>query len=105
MIDKLRNDIAAQQAEKKRDNQEQTKDYEEFVRDSQQSRQVKKEDVTNKSAAAGRAKEVLNAVKKKKTEALTEQGTILNKVEAVHANCNFIMENMEQELKQELTRS
>jgi len=93
MITKLRTDISRQQAEKKRDSVEQTKDYEEFVRDSQQSRQVKKEDVTNKSAAKGRAEEVLNAVKKKKTEALTEQGTILNKVEAIHSNCNFIMEN------------
>lgn len=93
MLDKLRNDIAAEQTEKKRDNVEQTGDYEEFMKDSKASRQIKKEDITNKSAAAGRAKEVLNAVKKKKTEALTEQGTILNKVEAVHANCNFIMEN------------
>merc|ERR1719473_299549 len=93
MIDKLRNDISAEQAEKERDNQEQTKDYEEFMRDSKDSRQIKKEDITNKSAAKGRAEEVLNAIKKKKNEALTEQGTILQKVEAVHANCNFIMEN------------
>lgn len=93
MLDKLRNDIAAEQAEKKRDNMEQTKDYEEFMRDSKASRQIKKEDITNKSAAKGRAEEVLNAVKKKKNEALTEQSTILDKVSAVHQNCNFIMEN------------
>ena len=58
MLDKLRHDIAMEQEEKKRDNAEQTKDYEEFLRDSKASRQIKKEDITNKSAAKGRAEEV-----------------------------------------------
>jgi len=95
MITKLRNDISASQAEKERDNQEQVKDYKEFLKNSADARECKKEAVTNKSAAKGRAEEVLNAVKKKKGEALTEQGVILSKAEAINANCNFIMENHE----------
>jgi len=95
MIDQLRNDISAEQAEKKRDNEEQIKDYEEFMADSSASKDAKQTDITNKSAARGRLEELLQQIKKKKSESLEEQTAILSKVDALHQSCNFIMENHE----------
>jgi chromosome segregation ATPase len=95
LLVKLREEVSAEQAEKTRDEQEQQKDYEQFMADSSAALETKNRDITNKSAARGRLEEVLNAVKKKKKESVEEQAVMEKKDASVKQNCAFIMENHE----------
>merc|ERR1719502_267135 len=91
MIQKLITDINADEAEKKRDEAESTKDYQEMVAASTASRKTKKSDITNKSAALGRMKETLNNLKKSKTDALTVMQETIQKKSATESSCTFIL--------------
>jgi chromosome segregation ATPase len=89
-------DIKHQQtAEEKEENDAQT-EYDKYMEDTSAAKTGKKEDITSMEAAMSRLEETLQDQKTVHGETQDEMDSVVAKEHALHAECDFLLENYEE---------
>jgi chromosome segregation ATPase len=99
MLDTISADIKAEQSAAKKEEDDAQADFEEAVADMQKSSQVKKKDVLGKEAEASRVRETLLDLKENLSEVQDEKAAAQSKEHALHADCDFLVQNYEERKK------
>merc|ERR1719240_1215679 len=83
----------------KKEEEDAQADFEEAVADMQKTSQAKKKDVLGKEAEASRIGETLLDLKENLSEVSDEKSAAQSKEHALHADCDFLVQNYEERKK------
>merc|ERR1719420_2158003 len=96
LLSTLITDIKHQQtAEEKEENDSQA-DFDKYMEDTTAAKTGKKEDITSMEAAVSRLEETLQDQKTVHSETQDEMDSVVAKEHALHAECDFLLENYEE---------
>merc|ERR1719224_109339 len=95
MIQQIINDAKAMEAEATRSEEDATKAYEAFVKETNDTVQAKGKDIVNKSQNKAKAEADLVEAKKDKAGVLLELQQLNNGNAELHQSCDFVMKNFE----------
>jgi len=95
MIQQIINDAKAMEAEATRDEQDATKAFEAFVKETNDTVQAKGKDIVNKSQNKAKAEADLVEAKKDKAGVVLELQQLSNGNAELHQSCDFVMKNFE----------
>merc|ERR1719387_2403859 len=99
MLNTVAADIKAEQATSKKEEADAQADFEESLADMQKSLETKKTDVTGKEAEASRIAETLQDLKENMSEVADEKAAAESKEHALHADCDFLVQNYDERKK------
>jgi len=96
LLSTLITDIKHQQtAEEKEENDAQA-EFDKYMEDTSAAKTAKKEDITSMEAAVSRLEETLQDQKTVHSETQDEMDSVVAKEHALHAECDFLLENYEE---------
>eukprot|EP00746_Dinoflagellata_sp_MGD_P165037 gnl/MRDRNA2_/MRDRNA2_94081_c0_seq1.p1 gnl/MRDRNA2_/MRDRNA2_94081_c0~~gnl/MRDRNA2_/MRDRNA2_94081_c0_seq1.p1 ORF type:complete len:668 (+),score=223.20 gnl/MRDRNA2_/MRDRNA2_94081_c0_seq1:105-2108(+) len=99
MLNTIGADIKAEQASAKKEEEDAQADFEEAVADMRDALQAKKKDVVGKEAEASRIGETLLDLKENMSEVSDEKSAAQSKEHALHADCDFLVQNYKERKK------
>jgi len=95
MIQQIINDAKAMEAEATRSEEDATKAFEAFVKETNDTVQAKGKDIVNKSQNKAKAEADLVEAKKDKAGVVLELQQLSNGNAELHQSCDFVMNNFE----------
>merc|ERR1712086_763349 len=95
MIEQIIADAKAMEAEAIRAEEDAQKAYEDFVKETNASIEVKSEDIVNKSESKAKAEADLVEAKESKEATMLELEQLSNYNAQLHQSCDFVMKNFE----------
>jgi len=99
MLNTIGADIKAEQGAAKKEEEDAQADFVEAIADMQDALQAKKKDVVGKEAEASRIGETLLDLKENMSEVSDEKSAAQSKEHALHADCDFLVQNYEERKK------
>merc|ERR1719456_382104 len=99
MLDTISADVKAEQAATKKEEADAQADFEEVVENMQTTMNAKKKDVIGKEAETSRITETIQDLKENLAEVSDEKSAAQSKEHALHADCDFLVQNYEERKK------
>lgn len=99
MLNTIAADVKAEQAATKKEEEDSQTDFEEAVADMQTALEAKKKDVLGKEAEASRISETMQDLKDNLSEVSDEKMAAQSKEHALHADCDFLVQNYDERKK------
>jgi chromosome segregation ATPase len=96
LLSTLITDIKHQQAAEEKEENDSQADFDKYMEDTTAAKTAKKEDITSMEAAISRLEETLQDQKTVHSETQDEMDSVTAKEQALHAECDFLLENYEE---------
>mmetsp|Transcript_34619 Transcript_34619/g.83568 ORF Transcript_34619/g.83568 Transcript_34619/m.83568 type:complete len:723 (-) Transcript_34619:94-2262(-) len=95
MIQGIMNEIKESQKVAEEEEAAAQSEYDKLMEEGTQARKIKQRDLSSKKGLKSRQKEILNNLKKKKNEETEALAAILDKLEALHGDCDTLLKEYE----------
>merc|ERR1719420_228653 len=89
-------DVKAQQAAETKEEGDAQAEFDKYIEDTNKAKGAKKGDMTNMEASVSRLEETLNDQKTSHSETQDEMDSVVAKEHALHAECDFLLENYDE---------
>merc|ERR1719443_835935 len=91
--------LKMQQQEEEMTESQSQKDYDEVAMRTKESREAKEKDVVAKQETVAKLEEELMTIKRENDETNSEHASVMSKLAALHASCDFLLGNFEERKK------